>query len=163
YSMFPIDREHVLRFDRVLWKDMPGALLPEKPDGSPWYTPGALAVLRLSSKGHWDVPIRVGGKVVHVLASHPAPPAFDGPEGRNRKRNHDEIRLWADHLTGGDRAAYLRRSLPEGAPADPPETFVILGDLNADPVDGGGVPGAIDQLLKHPKVNASDPPRSAGA
>jgi 3-phytase len=163
YSMFPIDREHVRRFDRLLWKDMPGALLPKKPDGSPWYSPGELAVLRLSSKGHWDVPVRVGGKVVHVLASHPTPPAFDGPERRNANRNHDEIRLWADYLSGGDRAAYLRSASPSGTPVDPPETFLVMGDLNADPADGGGVRGAIDQLLSHPKVNAAAPPRSAGA
>jgi 3-phytase len=40
---------------------------------------------------------------------------------------------------------------------------VIVGDLDADPIDGGSVPGAIDQLLKHPKVNASLVPRSEGA
>jgi 3-phytase len=163
YSMFPIDVGNVRLFQRLLWKDMPGALLPTKPDGSPWYSPEALAVLRLSSKGHWDVPVTVGGKVVHVLASHPTPPAFDGPEDRNGKRNHDEIRLWADYLSGGDRATYLRQAIPPGTPLDPPETFVVMGDLNADPVDGGSVAGAVDRLLNHPRVNASNPPRSAGA
>jgi hypothetical protein len=156
YSKYPIDRDSVRRFGRVLWKDMPGVLLPAKADGTPWYAPEELAVLPVSSKDHWDVPIRVGGRTIHVLASHPTPPAFDGPEDRNGKRNHDEIRLWADHLTGGAKSAYLR----SGAP---PETFVILGDLNADPVDGGSVPGAIEQLLKHPRVDASFIPRSDGA
>ena len=35
--------------------------------------------------------------------SHPTPPAFDGPEDRNGRRNHDEIRFWSDYLTTGER------------------------------------------------------------
>ena len=40
---------------------------------------------------------------------------------------------------------------------------ILVGDLNADPFDGGSVPGAIDQLLTHPRINASFVPRSDGA
>jgi len=29
------------------------------------------------------------------------PPTFDGPEDRNGKRNHDEIRFWTDYVTPG--------------------------------------------------------------
>ena len=147
YSKFPIDRGKIREFHKLLWKDVPGALLPKKADGSPWYSDQALGVLRLSSKSHWDVPLTIGGKTVHILASHPTPPAFDGPEDRNGRRNHDEIRLWADYLTGGPRAAYLAKALPAGTTLDAPGTFVLMGDLNADPADGGTVPGAIDQLL----------------
>jgi hypothetical protein len=50
------------------------------------------------------VSVKIGGRVLHVLASHPTPPAFDGPEDRNGRRNHDEIRLWSDYLSG---APYL--------------------------------------------------------
>jgi hypothetical protein len=155
YSKYPIDQEGVRKFDRVLWRDMPRAMLPAQPDGSPWYSTEELAVLRLSSKAHWDIPILIDGKVIHVLVSHPTPPAFDGPEDRNGKRNHDEIRLWADYLTGGEKAAYLKAG-------DPPRTFVIMGDQNADPVDGGSVAGAIQQLLDHPLIDASFVPRSDG-
>jgi len=35
----------------------------------------------------------MGGQVIHILASHPTPPVFDGVEDRNGRRNHDEIRL----------------------------------------------------------------------
>lgn len=163
YSMYPIALKEARPFRTLLWKDMPGALLPTKPDGSPWYSPEALNVLRLSSKSHWDLPISIDGHVLHLLASHPTPPAFDGPEHRNGMRNHDEIRLWADYLTGGPNAEYLRKALPDGAAIDPPETFVILGDQNADPLDGGSVSQAIQQLLHHPKINATFPPESLGA
>lgn len=165
-SKVEIDINGVRDFHRLLWKDVPGALLPTKPDGSPWYSQKALDVLRLSSKSHWDVPIvHVGpaDRTIHLLVSHPTPPAFDGPEDRNGKRNHDEIRVWADYLTGGPKAEYLRRALPPDTAITPPETFVVMGDQNADPVDGGSVPGAIQQLLDHPKVNATFRPRSAGA
>ena len=33
--------------------------------------------------------------------SHPTPPVFDGPEDRNGRRNHDEIRFWADYVRPG--------------------------------------------------------------
>ena len=155
YSRFPIDQAAVRQFGGTLWKDQPGALLPERPDRSPWYSTEALKVFRLSSKNHWDVPVTIGGHLVHLLVSHPTPPSFDGPEDRNGRRNHDEIRLWADYLTGGSQSAYI------GSPS-PPETFVILGDQNADPVDGGSVSGAIKQLLSHPKVASEVVPTSSG-
>ena len=157
YSKFPFEpgsRE----FQAFLWRDMPGALVPTKPDGTPWYSPGALGVLRLSSKNHCDVAVEISDKVIHVLASHPTPPAFDGPEDRNGRRNFDEIRLWADYLSG---AAYLTSRFGPGARA--PETFVLLGDMNADPIDGGSVAGAIQQLLDHSKVQGGITPRSEGA
>ena len=162
YSKFPIETGKIRVFTSLLWKEMPGALLPKKPDGTAYYSDDALSVFRLSSKAHWDVPIQVGGKSLHLLASHPTPPAFDGAEDRNGKRNHDEIRLWADYLTGGTRSAYLDRYV-KGGKATPPEFFVVLGDLNSDPVDGGSVPGAIGQLLEHPKINALVVPKSEGA
>lgn len=157
YSKFPIEPESK-EFRTFLWRDMPGALLPVKADGTPWYSPSASGVLRLSSKNHCDVAVKVGDRPIHILASHPTPPAFDGPEDRNGRRNFDEIRLWSDYLSG---AEYLARTLGPGW--KPPSTFVVMGDLNADPVDGGSVPGAIQQLLDHPKVQKVMAPRSEGA
>jgi 3-phytase len=157
YSRFPIGADSVRSFREVLWKDMPGALLPSKGNGSPWYSAKALEVLRLSSKTHVDVPIRVGSSTLHLLVSHPTPPAFDGRERRNVLRNHDEIRLWVDYLSGGPSASYL----DAGGPA--PDRFVLLGDLNADPVDGSSLPGAINRLLDHPRVDSSFVPTSRGA
>ena len=158
-SKHEIDVEGARTFRTFRWKDMPGARLPVRPDGSPFYSDEAIEVLRLSSKSHWDVPVRIGGAVVHLLASHPTPPIFDGPEDRNGARNADEIRFWADYITG---AGYVeddaggRGGLSGGA------HFVVAGDLNADPVDGESVPGAARQLTEHPLVNASVTPASEG-
>ena len=80
---------------------MPGNLIP-----TPFYSPDEVEILRLSSKSHWDVPIQIGKKVVHFLVSHPTPPVFDGPEDRNGRRNHDEIRFWADYISPG-KAGYI--------------------------------------------------------
>ena len=63
-------------------------------------------MLRLSSKTHVDVPVATSAGTLHILASHPTPPVFDGPEDRNGRRNHDEIRLFADYVDP-DRSAYL--------------------------------------------------------
>ncbi len=83
YSRFPIQRSRARTFQRFLWKDMPGARLPDDPATTApgdWFSPQELRVVRLSSKSHWDLPIEVGHKTVHLLASHPTPPVFDGPE-----------------------------------------------------------------------------------
>lgn len=161
-SRFPIDREGIRTFRNLLWKYMPGALLPEDPEtGESWYDAGALAVLPLSSKSHWDVPIRIGERRLHLLASHPTPPVFDGPEDRNGRRNHDEIRFWADYIAP-DRAGYILDDAGRAGGLTAGERFVIAGDLNADPHDGDGMPGAVAQLLDHPAIDAARPPTSPG-
>src|SRR4029450_6313822 len=71
------------------------------------YSPDELDILRRSSKSHWDVPIVIGRKTVHFLVSHPTPPVFDGPEDRNGRRNHDEIRVWADYVAPGTASPYI--------------------------------------------------------
>jgi endonuclease/exonuclease/phosphatase family metal-dependent hydrolase len=158
YSRHPIDHARVRSFQRLRWAELPGALLP--PD---WYSAEALAILRLSSKSHWDLPLRVArGRRIHLLASHPTPPAFDGPEDRNGRRNHDEIRLWADYLTPARSGWIIDDQGVRGGLA-PAASFIIAGDLNADPHDGGSHPTAIGQLLDHPRVAATPAPRSEGA
>ena len=158
-SRYEIAVEDVRTFRTFRWRDMPGARLPARPDGTPFYSDEALDVLRLSSKSHWDVPVRIDGEVIHFLVSHPTPPVFDGPEDRNGARNADEIRFWSDYIAGEE---YIhddsgrKGGLANGA------HFVIAGDLNADPADGESVPGAIRQLLDHPLIDASVTPRSAG-
>jgi hypothetical protein len=42
------------------------------------------------------------------------------------------------------------------------EAFVIAGDQNSDPNDGDSIPGAIQQLLDHPRVNDRFTPTSTG-
>ena len=121
-----------------------------------------MAILRLSSKSHWDVPIQIGGKTVHFLVSHPTPPVFDGDEDRNGRRNSDEIRLWADYITPGD-ADYIYDDAGVHGGLKPGSLFVIAGDQNSDPLDGDSVPGAIQQLIEHPLVNTKTTPESAGA
>ncbi len=171
YSRYPIDFDRVRTFQHFLWKDMPGALLPTDPldsdgdgDTGSFYSAAELAVLRLSSKSHWDVPIVIderAQRAVHFLVSHPTPPVFDGPEDRNGTRNFDEIRFWADYIQP-QRSRYVyddagvRGGLPAGA------LFVIAGDQNSDPFDGDSIPGAAQQLLEHPLVNTRVTPDSAG-
>ena len=150
FSKYPIEVAAIRTFQKVLWQDMPGNLLPTS-----WYDEDERNVFRLSSKSHWDVPIDVEGKRFHFLVSHPTPPVFDGPEDRNGKRNHDEIRMWADYLTEGA-SGYLGAAFPEGA------RFVIAGDQNADPTRGDSVNAAINQLLNHTKVNAAFTPERSG-
>ena len=164
FSRYPILHDQVRTFQVFLWKDMPGALLPDDPATpapADWYSPQELAVFRLSSKSHWDLPVLVGGKVIHTLVSHPTPPVFDGPEDRNGTRNHDEIRLWADYVLPS-RSGYIYDDEGRRGGLKPGARFVIMGDQNADPFDGDSVPGAPQQLLDNPRVNTSLTPTSPG-
>lgn len=176
--------DRIRTFRLFPWRAMPGALVPMKPtpepaapsaepseatpgteldsdpEPEPWYSEEAWEAFRLSSKSHWDIPIRLpNGATVHLLASHPTPPAFDGPEQRNKKRNHDEIRFWADYI---DNASYIiddntrQGGLPIGA------HFVILGDLNADPDEGSSINNPIQNLLFRSRhINAQVTPTAA--
>jgi hypothetical protein len=165
YSRFPIDMANVRTFQHFLWKDMPGARLPDNPttlQPNDWYSAEELAVFRLSSKSHWDLPIRIGRKTVHFLVSHPTPPVFDGEDDRNGTRNYDEIRFWADYISPGKRSRYIYDDEGTRGGLKPGSLFVIAGDQNSDPLDGDSIPGAIQQLTWHPLVR--DPlPSSAGA
>jgi 3-phytase len=164
YSRYPVDRRGVRTFQHFLWKDMPGARLPDDPQtpaSRDWYSPEELAVFRLSSKSHWDIPIRVRGKTVHFLTSHPTPPVFDGPEDRNGTRNADEIRLWADYVTPGA-GGYIYDDEGRRGGLKPGARFVIAGDQNSDPLDGDSIPGAIQQLLENRRVNTTVTPSSPG-
>ena len=134
-SRLPVRENEVRDFSDFLWRDLPGALLF---DGM---TPEAMAVQRLPTTGHWDVPIDLpGGGVLHLLAWHATPPVFDGPEDRNGRRNHDEAAFWVALLDG---------DLQVPAPAPP---FIVLGDGNLDPVDGDGLSDAIVGLIRHPSL-----------
>ena len=162
-SRYPIASSEARTFQRFRWKDLPGARAPRDPKtGEAWYAPEAWARFPLSSKSHWDLPIDTPAGRIHVLAAHPTPPVFDGPENRNGLRNHDEIRFWAEYLSSGDRP-WLCDDAGRcgGLAAD--AAFVILGDHNADPVDGDGEPGAAAQMIDHPRVNAAVAPTSEGA
>ena len=154
YSRFPIDTARVRTFQKLLWKDQPGNLIPRDHYGA------NADILRLSSKSHWDVPISVRGRTVHLLASHPTPPSFDGPEDRNGRRNHDEVRLSADYIAGGPRASYIVDDSGRRGGLAPGSSFVMVGDQNSDPNDGGtpgpGV-GAINQVLSLPQVTDTRP------
>jgi hypothetical protein len=163
-SRFPIDARRARTFRNFLWRDMPGALLPDdsaSPAPADWYPREQLARLPLSSKSHWDLPVKVGRVTLHLLASHPTPPTFDGPEDRNGKRNHDEIRFWNDYLSPAT-SSYIRDDAGRRGGFSG-KAFVIMGDQNSDPLDGDSLKNAIRSLLENPRVDSSFVPQSAGA
>ena len=154
-SRLPLDLDGLRCFQKLRWAEMPDALIPAE-----FYGPEGMAAIRLSSKTHLDLAAALpDGRVLHLLVSHPTPPVFDGHEDRNGRRNHDEIRFWADYISGADWMVDdhgVQGGLAAGA------GFVILGDLNADPADGDGRREGIRALLSHPLVQ--DPaPVSEGA
>jgi endonuclease I len=161
-SKHPIDTANIRTFQKFLWKDMPGALLPDDPDiagTGDWYSPAELNVYRLSSKNHADVPVLINGTPVHILASHPTPPVFDAPGAglpwkagvdHNGRRNSDEIRFWSDYVTPAS-SAYIyddtETSAAPGGGLAPNSRFIICGDQNSDNNEGDGTDPAIKQLI----------------
>ncbi|EHR41820.1 endonuclease/exonuclease/phosphatase family protein [Alishewanella jeotgali] len=161
-SKYPIQSEQIRTFQHFKWRDMPGHKVTLKADGSPWYSAEAWQQLPLSSKAHWDIPVLINGISVHLLTSHPTPPVFDGPENRNGKRNHDEIRFWVDYLQPAQ-AGYIYddRGTTGGLAAG--SRFVIVGDLNASAEgEGDAIHSGILSLVQHPLVNGSFVPTSIG-
>ncbi|MGJ8626313.1 MAG: endonuclease/exonuclease/phosphatase family protein [Sulfitobacter sp.] len=138
-SRYPINTKEVQDFSTLLWKDLPDNLFPTLQSG-PFPSDEAFNAQRLSSHGHWVVPIEhpAMGRF-HLLTFHASPPVFDGPEDRNGKRNHDEVAFWGKYLSGAFGAA-------------PAARFVLASDANLDPDRGDGRSEAIQALLNHPTL-----------
>jgi len=140
-SRLPLRVEAGHDFSAFLWADLPGSLI----DGA-GLSPEVRAVQRLSSTGHWDVPVALpSGRDLHLLAFAATPPLFDGPEDRNGRRNRDETAFWLRYLDG---------ALPE---PPPPAPFVLLGDADIDPVAGEGRRDALLALLSDPRLQDPHP------
>ena len=151
FANVPVDYRQARTFQKFLWQDLPGNHLPRD-----FYGEENATVLRLSSKSHWDVPVTVAGRRLHLLISHPTPPVFDGEEDRNGRRNFDEIKFWV-HYLANDSALYDDRGRRGGL--QPGANFIILGDLNAAPEAESRYDGmtAIAQLLQHPGIRDTGP------
>ena len=135
-SRYPIAVEAAADHSQRLWRDIPEPLLPTPSDL--WPSETVYEALTLSSMGHWQVPVDLPQGRLTLFVFHAAPPVFDGPEDRNGRRNHDEIRFW-QHLL-------------DGAFGPPPASpFVLLGQTNQDPVLGEGRKQAIRSLLSDPR------------
>jgi len=178
YSKYEI--VNVRSFQTFKWKDMPNNLLTNDPTAGAnnlanFYSAAERDALRLSSKNHVDVTLRINGQEIHFLTAHPTPPVFDGTEDRNGKRNYDEIRFWKDYVNGGAGASYIYDDAGTFGGLAGGAKFVIAGDYNADLCDGdsfkvacsaantpGVGPNAIGQLLLDPLVNTTMTPQSAG-
>ncbi|WP_232796360.1 endonuclease/exonuclease/phosphatase family protein [Roseovarius salinarum] len=145
-SQLPVRTGGVRDFSRLSWRDLPGAHLPEHPDGTPFPSEAAQAAQRLASVGSWVVPFDHETGPLTVLAFHATPPVFDGPEDRNGLRNRDELRFW--------------RLFLDGAFGSPPEArFVLMGGANNDPADGEGRKPPLRALLTDPRLQDPQPAR----
>lgn len=144
-SRLPVIGEEARDFGPMLWRDIPGASMP---DG-----PGLASAWRLSSSGHWEVPLRrTDGSVLRLLGFHASAPVFGAADGRNRNRNRDEIRFWQLFLDGW---------APDGGPGAR-SPFVILGVANLDPQDGDGDRAVLQTLLNDPRLTDPHPGSQAG-
>lgn len=149
-SRHPLLTSEAQDFSGMLWKDFSDALLPTHPDGSPFPSAQAQAAQRLSSTGHWLVLVELpGGQRLNLLVFQAGPPVFDGPEDRNGRRNHDEIRL-------------TQQILHQSLASAPDTPVVIAGGSNLDPQDGEGRHKVLRQLLADPLLQDPQPASPGG-
>lgn len=147
-SRYPVDMDGVQDMSGVLWRDVPQAMLPMV-DGAPFPSAKAQNMLRLADVAQWVVPLQHETGRIMLLAFHANAPVFDGPEDRNGRRNHDQLRFWQHYLDGAFGPA-------------PDARFVLLGHANQDPNRSEGIKSGIRGLLADPRV--ADPmPLRTGA
>ncbi len=147
-SRYKIAQYEAQDFAPLLWSELPGAELPVV-NGAPYPSAQAQAVQRLSSTGHWVIPVNTPFGRLNLMTFHATPPVFDGPEDRNGLRNRDEIRFWSLLLDGRLGPA------PEGP-------FVIAGDANLDPGKSDGRTETIAALLSDPRLQDPQPKTAEG-
>lgn len=140
-SRWPFDVGKAQNLSSLLWHDAPETLMTEEDPG--------VGVLKLSSDGHWVVPV-LAPNPFSVFAFHATAPVFDGPEDRNGRRNHDQIGIWLSYLDGA--LSFEPLNLP----------FVILGDANLDPEKGEGRKDALVRLLTDHRVQDPAPVGALG-
>jgi len=131
-SRFPFDEPAFRDHTGLLWRDLPGAVLPATPAG-PFLSPEVLAVLPVSSTAHWDLPVLLPDGRLNLLAFAATPPVFDGPEDMNGLRSRDELRVWSHVL--------------DGVLGPAPPSFIVVGNSNLDPVAGDGDRAAMAAFL----------------
>ena len=126
-SRYPVLTDAVVDHSAFIWSELEGGL---------WAAPDVLTeaarpVQRLSTTGHWEVPVAIGQNVLTLLTYHATPPVFDGPEDRNGRRNADETLFWLSRMAEV-------------------ENPILLGDANLDPARGDGRSEAMQTLLANP-------------
>lgn len=173
FSKYKIDTENTRTFQNFKRKDFPNAVIPtinencnnpEKPlpnnmkCGDDWFTGQEWDALLLSSKNHVDAPIMIptptGDKVINVLIAHPTPSGFDTYTHNNRYRNSQENEFWHYYING-ESSLYDDNGQKGGFTG---QSFVIMGDLNADNSVGTQIEepyNGIIKLLTNEKVNQS--------
>lgn len=148
-SKYQIDNSNIRTFQNFLWKDMkendgitpvsiPKITANENDNkipqgmktGDDWFTQDEWNKIRLSSKNHVDVPIKINNQTIHVLISHPTPPAFDTVTETNILRNRYEILFWKHYIE--NKEFIYDDNGKKGGIDGQNEKFVIMGDMNAD-------------------------------
>ncbi len=164
-SKFDIDEANTRTFQEFKWKDLDSATIPTiticddaskipagMNCGDNWYTAEEWQQIRLSSKNHIDAPIIIptedGDQVIHILMSHPTPPVFD--TGKNKMQNAAEVQFWHEYVSG---KGYIYDDTGKTGGLAKGSNFVIMGDLNLDPVSGDGISAVMQNLHDDPLLN----------
>ena len=161
FSKYPIKYDDVRTFQHFLWKDMPGALLPDDPTTPP----RGLVLARRARRLPALEQVPLGRPDQHRHEDRALPGLPPDPAGVRRTPRTATARATTTRSGSGPTtspAAPRRRTsttttggtggLARGA------RFVIAGDQNSDPLDGDSIPGSTQQLLDNPRINASSPP-----
>ena len=147
-SRLPIAVDDMRDLTDMLWRDVVGGELPYV--GSAAFPSQEVHdALPVSSAGHWVVPVQAGDVTVSLLVYSATAPVFDGPEDFNGLRNRDELRVWENLL--------------DGHLGDVPPFPILIGNVNAEPMDGQGLRDGIAGVLARPDLQDPRPESRGGA
>ncbi|NTU42950.1 MAG: endonuclease/exonuclease/phosphatase family protein [Nitrospirales bacterium] len=134
FSRFPIITDEIRCFDGFPWSAMSGGF--SCAGGLTGMLPGGFP---LFSTNLIDIPIETGVGAIHVVLLHACIPVKGA---LNRQRNRDQLLFLKEYVGGGELPGEMRFDQGRG--------FVVMGDLNADPLRGGGAHEAVRSLLADP-------------
>ncbi len=161
-SKYEIDDANTRTFQNFLWKDFGGKDQFKSPKtltfdqakkdgarpikqphdavskkdvmpGEDWYNAEEWNKFRLSSKNHCDVPVKVNGETIHLLISHPVPPAFETNAHSNVLRNQYETQFWLEYVKSEGNDWIYDDKGGKGGIGDSKAKYIFMGDLNCDP------------------------------
>ena len=126
----------------LLWADAAPDRWPRSAEGGAYFTPGESLILPLWGVGAFDAAVAVpDAPPLTLRVWHGDPPAFDGPERRNRLRNAAQVEWLAAGIS----------AVQDDAP------LVLLGNTNLDPTRGAGEGAVMQALLSHPGLQDAAP------
>lgn len=162
YSRYPIDQDEVRTFNDLTWDDVPGNSLDTEK-----YSKLVRSVLPLNSTSMWDIPLKVDGETLHVIATDLTP---DNGEGADPVRRLDQLRFLSMYLNDNAKLRELTDDAGQYGGLDKSSSAVVLGALGPDEASLGSdadqmrqdASAELETLMDSKSLEVAKPSMAAG-